>query len=65
MLNNDDMGEKGLHNITVQFKDIPWTGSAKIRDLINHKDLGQFSNSYTADSIPQFGSVFLLFSPVN
>lgn len=62
IMNNDDMNEHGLHNITVQFKDIPWTGTANIRDLVNHKDLGQFTDSYTAMNIPQFGSAFLLLS---
>lgn len=64
LMNNDDMGEKGLHNITLNFKDIPFSGTAKIRDLVNHKDLGQFTDSYTAMNIPQFGSEFILLSPV-
>ena len=62
IMNNDDMNQHGAHNITVQFKDIPWSGSANIRDIVNHRDLGQFTDSYTAINVPQFGSVFLLLS---
>ena len=62
MLNNDDMNNKGVHNITVNFQDIPWNGPANVRDLINHKDLGQFTDSFTATNIPQFGSAFVLLS---
>eukprot|EP01084_Bolivina_argentea_P007720 14494_1 len=59
LMNNDGNNH---HNITVQFKDVPWNGSAYLRDIVNHKDLGSFSNSYTAQDVPAFASVFLLFS---
>eukprot|EP00483_Globobulimina_turgida_P011618 UN11640 len=36
LMNND--GNKS-QDITVYFKDIPWSGTAKIRDIVNHKDL--------------------------
>jgi hypothetical protein len=49
-------------NITVKFSDVPWSGSAKLRDLHLHKDLGTRSGSFTASDVPIFGSVFLLFS---
>ena len=62
IMNNDNMNEHGLHNITVEFKDIPWSGPANVRDLVKHKDMGQFTDSYTAMNIPQFGSAFLLLS---
>eukprot|EP01083_Nonionella_stella_P077545 211808_1 len=62
IMNNDDMNARGTHDINVQFEDIPWKGPAHIRDIVNHKDLGEFSGSYTAKNVPQFGSLFLLFS---
>ena len=53
------------HNITIMFKDIPWNGtSASIRDIVNHKELGTFSNSFTSSNIRPFASTFLKFSPV-
>eukprot|EP01084_Bolivina_argentea_P007717 14491_1 len=59
LVNNDGNHEQ---NVTVTFSDIPWSGSTKIRDIINHKDLGTFTDTYTAYNISKFGSVFLLFS---
>ena len=47
-------------SITVQWSalGIP-TGAAMIRDLWNHSDLGMFSGSYTASSVPSHGVVML------
>eukprot|EP01084_Bolivina_argentea_P308394 533266_1 len=60
LMNNDG---NYSHDITVQFVDIPWNKpTANIRDIINHKDLGSFSNNYTAKNIPPFGSAFLVLS---
>ena len=54
------------HDITVNFKDIPWNdASAVIRDIVNHKDLGTFSSSFTSSNIPPFGSTFVTLSPVD
>jgi alpha-galactosidase len=44
--------------ITVSFKDIGLQGSAKLRDLWQHKDLGSFSGSYT-EEIPRHGAVLV------
>lgn len=49
-------------NITVEFSDVPWSGAATLRDLHQRKELGPASDSYTANDVPIFGSVFLLFS---
>lgn len=49
-------------NITVKFSDVPWIGAAKLRDLHQHMDLGTASGSFTANDVPIFGSVLLLFS---
>ena len=49
-------------NITAKFSDVPWSGTAKLRDLHLRKDLGTASGSFTATNVPIFGSVFLLFS---
>jgi alpha-galactosidase len=44
---------------------VPWsaigipTGAATVRDLWSHTDLGSFSSSYTASSIPSHGVVML------
>ena len=59
LLNNDGYNSR---DVTVDFEDIPWSGEAKLRDIVNKQDLGSFSNSYTSKNIPPFGSTFLLFS---
>jgi alpha-galactosidase len=50
----------GSASITVQWSDlgIP-TGAATVRDLWNHEDLGSFTGSYTAESVPGHGVVML------
>ncbi|HVZ89264.1 MAG TPA: glycoside hydrolase family 27 protein [Polyangia bacterium] len=50
----------GTASITVQWSalGIP-TGAATVRDLWNHTDLGSFSGSYTASSVPSHGVVML------
>jgi alpha-galactosidase len=50
----------GTASITVQWSalGIP-TGAATVRDLWSHTDLGTFSGSYTASSIPSHGVVML------
>lgn len=50
------------HNVTVNFKDIPWNGTAFIRDIVKRQDIGTFDISYTAEDVPPFGSAFLKFS---
>jgi len=50
-------GESG-NPVTVSFKDIGIQGSAKVRDLWMHKDLGSFNGSYTAE-IPRHGAVLI------
>ena len=35
------------------------TGAATVRDLWSHTDLGSFSGSYTASSVPSHGVVML------
>jgi alpha-galactosidase len=44
--------------VTVSFKDMGVTGSANIRNLWTHTDLGSFDGSYTAD-VPRHGAVLL------
>ena len=50
----------GTASITVQWSalGIP-TGAATVRDLWSHSDLGTFSGSYTASSVPSHGVVML------
>jgi hypothetical protein len=48
-------------NITVNWNDISLTGSASVRDLWAHSNLGSFSTSYTA-SVPSHGVVMLKIS---
>jgi hypothetical protein len=48
-------------NITVNWSDISLTGSAQVRDLWAHSNLGSFSSSYTA-SVPSHGVVMLKIS---
>ena len=63
MMNNDHLNRESANNITVYFDDIPWIGPAEIRDIVHHRDLGQFRKSYTAINVQKFATVFLLFSP--
>jgi alpha-galactosidase len=44
--------------VTVMFKDIGLSGSRKVRDLWNHKDLGSFSGSYT-QQVPKHGAALI------
>jgi alpha-galactosidase len=44
--------------ITLSFKDIGVQGSAKLRDLWQHKDLGSFSGSYT-EEVPRHGAILI------
>jgi alpha-galactosidase len=44
--------------VTVSFKDIGARGSAKVRDLWKHKDLGPFDGSYT-EEVPRHGVVLV------
>jgi alpha-galactosidase len=44
--------------ITISFKDLGVHGSAKVRDLWKHKDLGSFSESYL-EEVPRHGAVLL------
>lgn len=57
LLNRND---SGTASITVQWSAlaIP-TGAAQVRDLWSHTDLGSFSGSYTASSVPSHGVVML------
>ena len=48
-------------NIKVNWSDIDLTGSASVRDLWAHSNLGSFSGSYTA-SVPSHGVVMLKIS---
>jgi len=50
-------GESSL-KITLDFKMLGGAGSLKLRDLWEHKDLGEIENSYTAD-VPKHGVVLL------
>jgi len=45
-------------NITLHFKDAGVFGSKKVRNLWDHKDLGQFTNSFAADVV-RHGVVFV------
>ena len=44
--------------VTVSFKDIGRQGSAKVRDLWSHKDLGSFTSGYIAE-VPRHGAVLV------
>ena len=50
----------GTASITAQWSalGIP-TGAATVRDLWNHTDLGSFTGSYTASTVPSHGVVML------
>jgi hypothetical protein len=52
--------DSGSASITVQWSalGIPG-GAAAVRDLWTHADLGTFSGSYTATSVPSHGVVML------
>ncbi|HWO31229.1 MAG TPA: glycoside hydrolase family 27 protein [Candidatus Acidoferrum sp.] len=45
--------------ITLSFKEIGVQGSAKVRDLWQHQDLGSFSGSYT-EEVPRHGAVMIV-----
>jgi alpha-galactosidase len=44
--------------VTVRFKDVGAQSTVKIRDLWTHKDLGSYSDTYTA-TIPRHGAVLI------
>jgi alpha-galactosidase len=45
-------------NITANFKDLGISGTKSVRDLWAHKDLGQFTDSFSAD-VPRHGVVMV------
>jgi alpha-galactosidase len=49
---------ESVNPVTVNFSDIGVTGSASLRDLWAHKDLGSFQGHYTA-SVPKHGVVMI------
>jgi alpha-galactosidase len=49
-------------NVTANWSDLGFTGSAGVRDLWSHTDLGSFGNSFTA-SVPSHGSRLLRVTP--
>ena len=55
---NRGEGMDRTDRLTLQLKDIGITGSATVRDLWAHKDLGQFTGSFTAD-VPTHGVVMV------
>jgi alpha-galactosidase len=50
-------GESG-NPVSVNFQDLGLRGSAMVRDLWSHKDLGSFNASYTAE-VPRHGAVLV------
>ena len=44
--------------VTVSFKDLGLSGSAQVRNLWTHTDLGSFDGSYTVD-VPRHGAILL------
>jgi alpha-galactosidase len=50
-------GESG-NPVTINFQDLGLQGSATVRDLWSHKNLGSFKASYTAE-VPRHGAVLL------
>jgi alpha-galactosidase len=50
--------EQGVVTVTVDFKDIGLKDDAEVRDLWQHKDLGKFHGSYSAD-VPEHTVVFV------
>jgi alpha-galactosidase len=49
---------ESVNPVTIRFKDIGMQGSARVRNLWMHKDLGSFNGSYTAE-IPRHGAVLI------
>lgn len=49
-------------SITVKFADVALSGQVAVRDLWQKTDLGSFSDSYTATSVPSHGVVLLRLS---
>jgi alpha-galactosidase len=49
-------------SITVKFADVGLSGQVTVRDLWQKSDLGSFSDSYTATSVPSHGVVMLRLS---
>ena len=62
MLNNDGYGPQDL---TLNFSVIPNlnTKTVKIRSIWDKKDLGTFTNTYTAQGVLAFDSAFLMVTP--
>jgi alpha-galactosidase len=50
-------------DITANFSDIGLTGSATVRDLWDHKDLGRFTSRFTAAGVPIHGVRLLKVTP--
>jgi hypothetical protein len=50
-------------NVSVNWSDLGFTGSATVRDLWSHTDLGSSSGSFTASSVPGHGSRLLKVTP--
>ncbi len=58
-----NMGNSSV-DITVNFfKDLGFSGDAKIRDLWSHSDLGTFTESWTASHIPSHGTRLIKVTP--
>jgi alpha-galactosidase len=57
LFNRNDTGSASI-NVSWSALGIP-TGSATVRDLWSHTDLGSFNGSYTAASVPSHGVVML------
>jgi hypothetical protein len=51
-------------SISVSWKDLDLEGSATVRDLLNHKDLGSFENAFSS-SVPSHGAVFVAITGSN
>jgi len=49
---------EAVNPVTVTLKDIGLSGSRKVRDLWNHKDLGSFSGSFT-QQVPKHGAALI------
>jgi hypothetical protein len=50
-------------DITANFSDLGLSGTATVRDLWNHRDLGKANGSFTADDIPIHGVRLLKITP--
>lgn len=64
VMNHDTMAQ----TLTVTFTDIPGlpsspSGSYKVRDLHNHKDLGSFTGSFTVTGLASHDSAFMMLTP--